>query len=268
MDEQTALVPIHEYNASEQGIIAPANRLAFIRMLQKMDTVELDQQVIKGAMVREASTHIFCVAIAEMQNRWGIGGVPLTIMGQFDMDFHDYVRDRTQTDYTNSAVDNFAAVGRVWFMDETLVKDAPDQVRLYEATGEPVIDEEGDPVFVDFNPCHLNVSKMIHTKAALLNGTLLRNQVALGQLFNPKVGVRRVVDTLTGVVASSGPGEYREYQPPRGLHFFYEGPYLFVQDGDDDPFPLAEVNWEITKTSTVAMRGIQLLTKACDVEQR
>ena len=237
-------------------------RYTFLDTFQTMHVVELDQQIFQGFAVREASTHIFCTALAEMQNRWQTGGVPLDMMGDFKMDFHVYVRARTGTDYSNSAIDNFAAVGRVWFIDE-IPEGIPATVQLYDTDGQRVVDDEGELVVVDWNPCLLNTSKLVQAKAALSNGSLARNPVALGQLFNPDVGFRVALASLSGSGTSSAQSAPVQ---PTGLRLFIEGPLLMAEEEGHDPAIVAEIDWESVKKHEVARRALQLMVAACMIE--
>jgi len=243
-------------------LLDAGDRQTFLDTFQTMTVAEVDQQVLRGFVVREASTHIFCTALAEMQNRWQTGAVPLDLMGQFDMDFHTYVRARTKTDYSNSAIDNLAAVGRVWFTDE-IPEGIPATVQLYNADGQRVVDGEGELVTVLFNPCLLNTSKLVHAKAALSNGSLARNPVALGQLFNPDVGFRVALASLSGGGTSSAQSAPVQ---PTGLRLFIEGPLLMAEEEGHDPAIVAEIDWESVKKHEVARRALQLMVAACMIE--
>jgi len=260
----TALMTAEQhYDLIHGGVLDPGDRHTFLDTFQTMTVEELDQQIVRGFAVREASTHIFCTALAEMQNRWQTGGVSLDMMGGYELDFHTYVRMRTKTDYSNSAIDNFAAVGRVWFTDE-IPEGIPATVQLYNADGQRVVDGEGELVTVPFNPCLLNTSKLVHAKAALSNGSLARNPVALGQLFNSDVGFRIAMASLGGGTSST----QSSYTPVEltGLRLFIEGPLLMAEEEGHDPAVVAEIDWESVKIHEVARRALQLIVAACMVE--
>lgn len=264
MDKALVVVAEQHYDLVCGGVLDPEERYTLLDSFQTMTVADLDQQIMRGYVVREASTHIFCTALAEMQNRWQIGDVPLTMMGDFGMDFHDYVRARTKTDYSNSAIDNFAAVGRVWFTDE-IPENIPATVQLYDAEGQRVVDTEGELVTVPWNPCLLNTSKLVHGKAALSNGSLAGNPVALGQLFNPDVGFRVALASLNESGTSSVQSNYTQVQSV-GLRLFIEGPYLMADEEGCDPAIVAEIDWESVKTHEVARRALQLIVAACMID--
>ncbi|GAG49115.1 unnamed protein product, partial [marine sediment metagenome] len=69
-----ALVAVQQqYDLVVGGVLDAKERMNFLDTFQTMDVEEVDQQVVRGSQVREASTHILCTAIAEMQNRWQTG---------------------------------------------------------------------------------------------------------------------------------------------------------------------------------------------------
>ena len=259
-----ALVAVQQYDLTVGGVLDAGERMDFLDTFQTMEVEEVDQQVVRGSQVREASTHIFCTALAEMQNRWHAGDVPLTMMGEFELDFYTYVRVRTGTDYSRSAIDNFAAVGRVWFTDD-IPMGIPATIQLYDAEGKRVVDAEGELKVVPFNPCLLNTSKLVHGKAALASGQLAANPVALGQLFNPKVGVRVAMASLNGrgdVIQST------EYTPVEstGMRMYIEGPYLMADEEGHDAAIVAEIHWESVKTKPVARKALQFMVAVLQID--
>lgn len=218
----------------------------------------LDRVLVYSHTVQEGAIHALCVVLGHLKDRWEVGEIGLDVMGEFSYDFHQYVRERTGHSYDDSHIDNLVGVGRIFLIDPA--GEIPATVQLYDSEGLPLEEE----VPVDF--FQVGVSKLIHSKAAMRAGWLLADLVAMGQLMNPNVSVRTVLQTL---YSAATPGKRRAVdQPSKQYRFALEGVHLTVSYEGSEPMVLCEMNWDGIQGNAVLKQAWQMIVAACAVDVR
>jgi len=165
-------------------------------------------------------------------------------MGEHEFSFQTYAYSRTR--YAESTIANLVDAGRTWLLEHPPL---PAQVELYDKEGNAT----GEIVSPD--PLNLSVSKMIFTKAALKDGRLAGNLVAMGQLFNQDVDATTVSRTLSGRVAGGGGAKNSSNR----LTFILEGPLLLAQWGKGEPELVAELSLSVSPLVVKAITYLKTL---------
>lgn len=188
-----------------------------------------------------------CTILGLASQHWN--DFPLTETEQWDHDFIKFAKHVTGG-YTRKTIDNMARVGRTWLLGE-LPPSIPDQIVLYDAEGEIVVDREtGEVITVEPDPYQLSVSKLLVSTAAAKNGRLENDDITLGQLFNPKVGVQLIRNFLSKLPKTL---------PNSKLRFILEGPYLIAKRGPEEVL-IAELSLDAIKGEfSVGTEGIEKL---------
>jgi len=209
----------------------------------------LDRAVTGTATLREGATVMFCVALRRMKERWECGNIPLTVGGKYEHSFYKYIEETIG--YVRSTVDNYIDIAEVWLGPE-LPKGLPATVELYDAKGNLT----GDVVDVD--PFELSITRLFHTKANVRDGSLAANPLALGMLFNPKVGYRTVKTVLSATDSTIIQDENGDY-----LIIFVEGSQLYARAaGDEEPIVFGEIYWDVLDESDTALRAMRHLANS------
>lgn len=197
-----------------------------------------------------------CTVLGLASQHWD--DFPLTETAQWDHDFIKFAKHVTGG-YTRKTIDNMARVGRTWLLGE-LPPSIPDQIVLYDAKGEIVVDKEtGEVITIEPDPYKLSVSKLLVSTAAAKNGRLDNDVVTLGQLFNPKVGVQLIRNFLS---------KLPKLPPSSELYFILEGPYLIARRGPEETL-IAELNLDaISGKFSVGTAGIEKLKTKLGIIER
>jgi len=190
-------------------------------------------------------------SLAVMKERWQEW--PLTCKCQWDYKFNQYAEERTH--YKPSTIDNLVRAGTAWLQGPP--DGIPDKVELYDGEGNAT----GEVVTPD--PFSLSVSKLVFSTAALNDGRLRDNPVAMGQLFNPDVGAHTVNNTLQGRPTVENPGSAPVLDT--SLKFYVEGPFLWVKKGREKNW-VAELNTEGFNQDPLVKEAMRYVIAACQVK--
>jgi len=212
----------------------------------------LDGTVIVGYNMREMYGILLSRALAVMRERWQEW--PLTSKAKWDYRFSQYAEERTH--YKSSTIDNLVRAGTAWLYGSP--DGLPDEVELYDREGHPT----GEVITP--NPFSLSVSKLVFSTAALNDGRLTNNPVAMGQLFNPDVGAHIVNDTLQGRPAVENPGDAVAVLDA-SLKLYVEGSFLWVKKGRDKNW-VAELNVEGFNQDPLVKEALRYVIAACQVK--
>lgn len=222
----------------------------------------LDSAVVYSYSTREKCGILLSMALSCMRDLWDAW--PLTSTAFYEYDFYKYAAARTT--YARTTIDNMVRAGRTWL--QGLPESVPGKVQLYDRDGEPT----GEEVIPD--PYNLSVSKLLVTSAAARDGRLWENKIALGQLFNPDVGVHVVSSTIQrpkmpkeekeqGVAPSIVIGQ------PNGepVRLFLDGPFIMVHRNGQEPTWVAELNIEGFENDSMVKRAIKYLVAAAQIRE-
>lgn len=200
-----------------------------------------------------------CAILAIAEKNWDT--FPLTETGEWDHDYYKFAKEFTGG-YTVRSIDNMKRVGRTWLLKE-LPPDVPKKITLYDDYGNPVADKiSGEIQVVEPDPYAQSFSKLLIATGAAHDGRFSGNEVALGQLFNPEVGVRELEATLQG---RTNPYEGNKSEVIREVFFILDGPYLVARRGPEEAL-IAELNLEAMQGEfSVGTEGINKLKKALKV---
>jgi len=262
MDNTSALVPVKDI----KGVVPEVEDLhswlvGMIGNLENATFEIVDETVWKSYQIREASTHLLCIALAHAKDRWDRGQVTLTEMGKYEHDFYVYVNTRTGKSYAATTIDNLIDVGRTFFIDVPENVVFPKDISLHNAGGTPT----GE--VIKYDPLQIPVSKLVHAKAALKRGVFNNNDTLWGQMFNPKVGVSVFCDILRN---TKHPLVYDASKvnllPPSELRIVIEGPYMLVLNGTGDAEVLGELEWDNIQSSDNVRKALQMIVDACGIK--
>lgn len=222
----------------------------------------LDNTILYSYSTREKCGILLSMALSCMRDLWD--SWPLTSTALFEYKFYNYAASRTT--YAPTTIDNMVRAGRTWL--QGLPESVPDRVQLYDRNGEPT----GEEIVPD--PYSLSVSKLLVTSAAARDGRLWENKVALGQLFNPEVGVHVVSGTIQ---RPKIPKEEEKQNPapsiiigqPNGepVRLFLDGPFIMVHRNGQEPTWVAELNTEGFVNDPMVKRAVKYLVAALQIRE-
>jgi hypothetical protein len=221
----------------------------------------LDGTIVYAYDTREKAGILLSMSLSCMKDLWD--DWPLTSKGPYKYDFYKYAN--TRTSYARVTVDNMIRAGRTWL--QGLPDNVPSEVLLYDSNGEPT----GE--IVDPDPFSLSVSKLLVTSAAAKDGRLWANEVALGQLFNPDVGVHTVNRTIQRPHdRKSNEEEEKEkeesvpYPLNDSLRLYLEGPFVMVSKNGQTNW-VVELNTEGFETDPMVKEAIKYLIAAVQIRE-
>ena len=237
-----------------------ANRLGAMIKVKKPDEEMfdlLDGTIVYAYNAREKSGILLSMALSCMKEMWD--DWPLTSKGIYNYDFYRYAS--TKTSYARVTVDNMIRAGRTWLLG--LPEDVPHEVILYDASGEPT----GEVVIP--NPFDLSVSKLLVTSGAARDGRLWSNKVALGQLFNPDVGVHTVSRTIQQPKEEKEEDKEpaQEYVLDESLKLYLEGPFVMVSKNGYESDWVFEINTEGFSNNPIVKEAIKYLIAALQIRE-
>ncbi len=216
----------------------------------------LDGTINYAYDIREKSGILLSMSLSCMKDLWDKW--PLTSKGLFKYDFYRYASNRTS--YARVTIDNMIRAGRTWL--QGLPDNVPSDVLLYDTDGEPT----GEVVTPD--PFNLSVSKLLVTSAAAKDGRLWANEVALGQLFNPDVGVHTVSRTIQ---QPRKPKEEEEEIVPYvlndSLRLYIEGPFVMVSKNGHESDWVMELNMEGFESNPIVKEAVKYLIAALQIRE-
>ena len=217
----------------------------------------LDGTIVYAYNAREKSGILLSMALSCMKDLWE--DWPLTSKALYHYDFYKYAYAKTT--YAHVTIDNMIRAGRTWL--QGLPENVPHEVLLYDTDGEPT----GEIVTPD--PFNLSVSKLLVTSAAAKDGRLWANEVALGQLFNPDVGVHTVSRTIQ---QPSAPKEDKEPEVISteytidSLRLYLEGPFIMVRKNGKTNW-VAEFNMEGFSEDLAVKEAIKYLIASLQIRE-
>ena len=219
----------------------------------------LDDTIVYAHGAREKSGILLSMALSCMKDMWDKW--PLTSKSVFDFDFYKYANIRTS--YVKVTIDNMVRAGRTWL--QGLPDNVPNEVLLYDSDGEPT----GE--VVDPDPFRLSVSKLLVTSAAAKDGRLWSNEVALGQMFNPEVGVHVVSHTIQHP-PNTKEDEKDEVIPPSkytidSLKLYLEGPFIMVKKNGYESDWVVEINTEGFEKNPIVKEAVKYLIAALQIRE-
>ena len=218
----------------------------------------LDGTIIYAYNAREKSGILLSMALSCMKDVWD--DWPLTSKGLFEHNFYKYTSSRTS--YTRVTIDNMIRAGRTWL--QGLPENVPQEVLLYDNDGKPT----GEVVIPD--PFDLSVSKLLVTSGAARDGRLWANEVALGQLFNPNVGVHTVSRTIQQPKKPKGEEEEEEIVPytlNESLRLYVEGPFVMVSKNGYESDWVMEINTEGFENNPIVKEAVKYLVAALQIRE-
>ena len=218
----------------------------------------LDGTIEYAYNAREKSGILLSMALSCMKEMWD--DWPLTSKGIYNYDFYRYAS--TKTSYARVTVDNMIRAGRTWLLG--LPEDVPSEILLYNSDGEPT----GEVVIP--NPFDLSVSKLLVTSGAARDGRLWSNEVALGQLFNPDVGVHTVSRTIQQPKKPKGEEEEEEIVPytlNESLRLYVEGPFVMVSKNGYESDWVMEINTEGFENNPIVKEAVKYLVAALQIRE-
>lgn len=220
----------------------------------------LDSTIVYAYTARERSGILLSMALSCMKDMWD--DWPLTSKGPYKYDFYRYAS--TRTSYARVTIDNMIRAGRTWL--QGLPENVPSEVLLYDSDGEPT----GE--VIDPDPFSLSVSKLLVTSAAARDGRLWNNKVALGQLFNPEVGVHTVSRTIQRppVPKEEKEGNEEEIVPYTlndSLRLYLEGPFVMVSKNGYESDWVVELNTEGFASNPIVKEAIKYFISALQIRE-
>jgi len=194
-----------------------------------------------------------CAILAIACENWDL--FPLTEISEWEYDFYNFAKEFTGG-YTRRSIDNMKRVGESW-LTGTLPPGIPEKVTLYDENGQPVFQKEtGELMEVEADPYEkASFSKLLVATGAAHDGRLTKDEVALGQLFNPDVSVRSLSDTLQGRAKHK---KKKKVEIVPELYFILDGPYLIAKRGPEEEL-IAELNLEAAQENYSV--GAEAITK-------
>jgi len=218
----------------------------------------LDGTIIYAYAAREKAGILLSMALSCMKEKWDTW--PLTSKALFDHDFYKYVSNRTS--YARVTIDNMVRAGKTWL--QGLPDNVPEKVLLYDSNGEPT----GEVVNPD--PFRLSVSKLLVTSAAAKDGRLWSNEVALGQLFNPEVGVHVVSYTIQhppNVEEDREDKIFPSEYTVDSLKLYLDGPFIMVKKNEHESDWVAEINTEGFEKNPIVKEAVKYLIAALQIRE-
>lgn len=219
----------------------------------------LDGTIIYAYNAREKSGILLSMALSCMKYLWE--DWPLTSKGLYNYNFYRYAS--TRTSYARVTIDNMIRAGRTWL--QGLPENVPSEVLLYDSNGEPT----GEAVVPD--PFDLSVSKLLVTSGAARDGRLWSNKVALGQLFNPNVGVHTVNHTIQRPkVPKKDEGKEEQIIPYTlndSIRLYIEGPFVMVSKNGFEADWAFEMNTEGFENNPIVKEAVKYLIAALQIRE-
>jgi len=234
-----------------------AKQLGLISVTKEVDEEVfklLDDTIIYAHGAREKSGILLSMALSCMKDMWD--DWPLTSKSIFNFDFYKYAN--TRTSYVRVTIDNMVRAGRTWL--QGLPDNVPNEILLYDSDGEST----GE--IVDPDPFRLSVSKLLVTSAAAKDGRLWSNEVALGQMFNPEVGVHVVSHTIQHPKEDEEDEVISPEYTIDSLKLYLEGPFIMVRKNGATNW-VAELNTEGFEKDPSVKEAVKYLIAALQIRE-